>query len=158
MSDENRELDATQESFSRAVHDPAAYIVRAQARAALRRTPAQFAVMALGFCVIGLISLLLGFVLHWLHWYPYRATAGTRTAAAEYLMYLPALFTSVAPGLLLANFVAHCIAPWRRVLDEEAARVPGTDYSSSQRGLAKAAIILAAVTLPFELLGVLLAR
>jgi hypothetical protein len=73
-------------------------------------------------------------------------------------MYIPAVFTSLAPGLLLANFVARCIGPWRRVLDREAARVPGTDYASSQRGLAKLGIVLLTLTLPLEFVGVLLGR
>lgn len=158
MNDENRKLDASQESLPRALRDPAGYIARAQARAALRRTPAQFAVIGLGFCFIALLSLVLASLLHWLHWFPERATTGTRTAAAEYLMYVPTVLTSAAPGLFLANLVAHLIAPWRRILDREAERVPGTDYASSQRGLAKAGIIVACVTLPVELVGVLLGR
>jgi hypothetical protein len=40
-------------------------------------------------------------------------------------MYLPAMITSVALGLLLANLVAHLIVPWRRVLDREAREFPG---------------------------------
>lgn len=158
MAEDFPDLDPRQESFSRAIRDPAGYVTRAQARAALRRSPAQLAVVALGFCLIGLVWSLLAFVLHRLHWFPQRATAGTRTVAAEYLMYLPALFSSFAPGLLLSNFVAHCIGPWGRVLDVEAARVPGTDYASSQRGLAKFGLIVFALTLPFEVVGVLLAR
>ncbi len=62
---------------------------------------------------------LLASVLLWLHWFPGQPVrfGATRTDAAAYMMFLPILFTSIGPGLLLSNWLGHAIGPWRRVLD-----------------------------------------
>jgi hypothetical protein len=125
-----------------------------------RATPAQVALQPLAFTAMTGVWFMLGKTLYWLHWYPRTPPPLVvfRTRAAPFLLALPALFASVGPGLLISNFVARFIRPWRRVLDREAEEVPGGDYFSSQKGLMKATLVLLLLTAPFMVAGVLVGR
>jgi len=130
-----------------------------------RGTPAQLAVVGLGFFFALALWFLLFEGLLWLHWYP-EAPGGigtpsfgtTRVRASGYLLSLPALFASFGPGFLLSNLVARYVGPWRRTLDRDAERVPGGDYGSSQRGLIRFSVVLLLLAAPFVIAGVLLGR
>jgi hypothetical protein len=125
-----------------------------------RATPAQLALVLVGFVAMAGLSFGLAKTLYWLHWYPLTppAMGAFRTRAAPFLLVLPALFASVGPGLLVSNLVAWLIRPWRRILDREAEQIPGGDYGSSQVGIMKATVVILVVTTPFMVAGVLLGR
>jgi len=71
-------------------------------------------------------------------------------------MALGALFTWVGPSMMLANQLVSLVRPARRALDLEAARVPGTDRASANRGLLKMSLRVMPVALLVAMVGVLM--
>src|SRR2546422_735942 len=58
------------------------------------------------------------------------------------LMAVAPMFAWLAPSMVIGNIMVAAIRPARRVLDAEAATVPGTDLSSSNRSLLKVSLVL----------------
>ena len=53
------------------------------------------------------------------------------------LILIPSLLASIAPAMMLTNFLIYLIPPARRAMDLEDAPHPGTGYAPSQRALSK---------------------
>ena len=70
------------------------------------------------------------------------------------LMAVTPLFAWLAPSMLVGNLVVAGIRPAKRMLSLEAASVPGTDLSSSNRSLFRLSVVLTPAAL---LVGVLAA-
>jgi hypothetical protein len=138
------------------------YFERALERASLRRTPSQFAIVLLGFALIGVVAIALASFLRWLHWYPSvpppLRIGLTRSKLGEIFLTLSSIFAAVGPGFLLANMIGRFIGPWGRQLDREAGGIHGTDYSSSQRGLIRLSAVTLAAASPLFAASVLLGR
>jgi len=74
------------------------------------------------------------------------------------LMALGALFMWLGPSMMLANQFVSVVPPARRALDREAARVPGTDRASANRGLLKMSMLVTPVALAVALVGLLMSE
>lgn len=61
------------------------------------------------------------------------------------LILIPLLIATLAPALMLANFLIYRIPPARRALQQEGRGHAGADYDSSQRTLFRFGVIIAAL-------------
>lgn len=73
------------------------------------------------------------------------------------LALFPAIFMAICPALLATNFVVYRIPPARCAMDAEDRGHTGVDYDSSQRGLSKLGLWIAAIGVPVMFVGVSIA-
>ena len=83
----------------------------------------------------------------WMH-----ALGGPVTLATA-LMFLPAFLPTMIVAMLLSNVLVYLIPPARRAMDNEDKDFPGTDYTTAQRALGKAAAVTLPITLLLAMLG-----
>ena len=69
------------------------------------------------------------------------------------LICVPAFLPTMIIAMLLGNVLVYLIPPARRAMDNEDKDFPGTDYTTAQRVLGKAAAVTLPVTLLLALLG-----
>ena len=69
------------------------------------------------------------------------------------LMAVAPLFAWLAPSMIIGNLLVATIPRAKRVLDVEAASVPGTDLWSSNRGLLRRSLLLTPPALLVGLFG-----
>ena len=73
--------------------------------------------------------------------------------AASILQIIPVMFASIGFGFLIANGLVYAISGVRDFFDRDAHRRGAPDYWTSQRGLLKFSVLLAAAMLPISLLA-----
>jgi hypothetical protein len=66
------------------------------------------------------------------------------------------LFGTLPVSFLLGNILVWFVSPARRVLDSEAAKVPGTSFVESQEDLLKLAYVLVPISYGLAFIGALL--
>ena len=69
------------------------------------------------------------------------------------LMAVAPLFAWLVPSMIVGNLLVAAIGPAKRVLDSEAASVPGTDLSTSNRALLRVSKVATPAALLLGLLG-----
>jgi hypothetical protein len=133
------------------------YLGEARARARGRKSPVNLllipAVMVPWFAAWWVTSLGLGKLYRWLH--PAHDFTVLPEGLSGILMAVTPLFAWLTPAMVLGNLLVASIPLAKRVLDAEAAPVPGTDLMSSNRALLKIAFVLTPASLLFGLLGAL---
>jgi len=134
---------------------PLNYIADARRRVARGKSKWNFLLAAFGIAGIGaswygLIQFLIGIRASFS---PSESFLNNGTRTGDFMIYVLPLFPSICLGLLAANFCIWVI-PWaRRALEEEARGVPGTDFKSSNVGLAKSLVLVSVLVLPLAALG-----
>ena len=68
-------------------------------------------------------------------------------------MTLPFLVASIAPALVVTNFLIYLMPPARRAMNNEDRDFPGTGYASSQKALTKVGMIVFAIAAVLSLIG-----
>lgn len=76
-----------------------------------------------------------------------------RSFISSFLLLVPLLIAAAPLGLMLANILAWCITPARKVFDKEAQGVKWASLSESMHGLAKVALIALPLCLLLSLIG-----
>jgi hypothetical protein len=134
---------------------PLKYIADARQRAARRKSKwnlllIPFAIIGAGLCWYFLIQLLLSLRVQF---FPQDAFLMNGTRLGNIAMYVSPLFPSLGTGLILANLAVWMIPPARRALNEEAGTVAGTNFKSSNTGLAKFVILISIIAFPIAVSG-----
>jgi hypothetical protein len=65
----------------------------------------------------------------------------------------PIFISSLVLGMIIANLLAWCIIPVRKVFDKEAQGIKGASFFESMRALGKVAIYLAPISFLLGLIG-----
>jgi len=86
---------------------------------------------------------------------PSEVIFASYTRLGSILMFVPIIFPSLAIGMMLANLVAWCVRPARRVFNKEAKGVKYASFKTAVKHLAIASLILLIVAAPIALLGAL---
>ena len=140
------------------------YIQEAQTRARRRKSPWNLILIPLLF--IGAVPVyIIQFKILWLvHIFRYPSHSGHVSEfwqrgisfgafISSFLMGIPILVSSVALGMIIANLLAWCIIPVRRVFDKEAQGVKGTSFRESMMALGKIAAYLVPICFILGLIG-----
>jgi hypothetical protein len=105
------------------------------------------------FVMMGCIS----FGLFWLthEFQAFRCPSGTFLVGsgriASILQIIPVLLTSMAPGFIIANWLAHVIRSARNFFDRDAELHGEPGYYKSQRGLLVASAVVLAIAMPISI-------
>jgi len=142
------------------------YFRRAQERAQRRKSP--WNLILLPLVLFGILIISGGqFSFFWQvnTWvYPEHAgrlwniMRGNDHQVSQMLMTLPCLFTGIPLGMLLANCIAWCIPPARRIFDREAKGVTHASFRSSMSDLGKVSLFVVPISLALGVIGALTLR
>ena len=136
------------------------WLANAQQRARRRKSPWNLLLPGIGLPLwlgSGFLLSTAGESLHAaLHGAQLRQVAHEPMSIALQMISIGSLFATLAPALLLTNFLVYQIPPARRALDAEDRGYKGVNYRSSQRALSKASVWVVAICVPIILIGLML--
>jgi len=140
------------------------YILEARERAKRRKSPWNLILIPL-IVVGGVFVYLIQFKILWfIHIIIYPNHSGRLSEfwreglsfsafISSFLLAMPIFFSSLVLGMIIANLLAWCIIPARRIFDKEAQDVKGTSFSEAMKGLDKIAIYIVPICFILGLIG-----
>jgi len=72
---------------------------------------------------------------------------------SSFLLAMPIMISSIVLGMIIANLLAWCIIPIRRIFDKEAQGIKGTSFLESMEALGKIAAYLVPICFVLGLIG-----
>ncbi|HSR10722.1 MAG TPA: hypothetical protein VLS90_04710, partial [Thermodesulfobacteriota bacterium] len=78
---------------------------------------------------------------------------GFQPFISSFLLLIPIILASIPLGLVVANCIAWCIPPARRVFDREAEGIEWAAFGDAMGGLAKMSLILVPICLLLSFVG-----
>ena len=133
------------------------WLANARQRSQRRKSPWNLLLPLFGFPAWGALCFLIGWAAEKVHGFlhptsvPLFGNGPMQMNTA--LVLFPSLFVALCPAFLLTNVAVYLIPPARRAMNAEDRDYPGTDYTSSQRALSKAALWICAICMPLVIIG-----
>ncbi|MDP2939420.1 MAG: hypothetical protein Q8O13_05015 [Candidatus Omnitrophota bacterium] len=140
------------------------YIQEARERAKRRKSPWNLILIPLTIVGFGFSSFIQFKILWSIHVIIYPNHSGRLSEfwreglsfsafISSFLLAMPIFFSSLALGMMIANLLAWCILPARKIFDKEAQGIRGASFNEAMKGLGKIAIYLVPICFILGLIG-----